>query len=362
VGDSEFGTLIEVAESPVVPGVIWAGTNDGNVQVSRDDGHTFTEVGRNIPGGLSEYQVSGLEASRFDAGTAYASLDGHMANDMRPHVFKTSDYGATWQNITNNLPAFGHVNSIRQDLINPRLLFATTEMGFYVSLNDGQSWDQFMPNLPKGRLDEVVIHPREGDLVLASHGRGIQVMDDITPLQQLTPEMMQQDAVLFTPREAVLWARDIKNSTEVPGSKWWEGDVAPRGTAISYYLRNAAAGDVLITITNQASGQAVRTCVGTGRQGMNRFQWTLTGDPGQGGGGGRGGGGRGGAAQAEPAAPAGPQPCEGGGGGGRGRGGFGGGGGGGIGPGAYKVTLTIGGREVGAKTFNLLEDIWLNEK
>jgi hypothetical protein len=361
---NEYGTIIEAAESPVVPGIYWAGTNDGNLQVSRDGGLTFTEVGKNIPGGTREYHISGIEASWFDAGTAYASIDGHYAGDLKPYVFKTTDYGQTWTNITGNLPQTGNVNSIRQDPVNRNLLYAATEFGFYISLDDGKSWLKFMPGLPKGRVDEVVVHPRENDLVLANHGRGIYIMDDITPLQAMAGDL--GDATLFKPRDAVLWKADRKNVTEVPGSRFWEGEIAPRGTAIAYYLRNAV-GEARVTITNLATGQNVRTCTGTTAAGLNRFQWTLSGDPGGGGGGGFGGGGGGGGRGGrggDPGPPPPPpapysSPCADTGGGGGGRGGRGGGGGGGIGVGAYRVTLQIGGKEVGSETFSVLEDIWL---
>ena len=318
---NEYGTIIEIAESPLVPGVYWVGTNDGNIQVSRDGGFTWTEVGKNIPGGTKEYHISGLEASWYEAGTAYASLDGHWLNDMKAYVFKTTDYGQTWTSVSGNLPV-ANVNTIRQDPRNRNLLYAATEIGFYISTNDGQTWHAFMPNLPKGRVDEVVVHPRDNDLILAHHGRGIWIMDDISALQQLTPQALEAPVTLFRPRDAVMWRADRMNQTEVPGGKWWEGDVAPRGSAIAYHLKTAPATDVIITITNTASGQAVRTCVGTKDVGMNRYQWTLTGDPAQGGGGG----------------------------------------GGGIGPGVYRVTLSIAGSIVGTQTFNVVEDIWLNQK
>jgi hypothetical protein len=294
---------------------------------------------------------------------------------MTPYLFKTTDYGRTWTSVAGNLPK-GNINSIRQDPKNRNLLYAAHEFGFFISLNDGAQWHKFMPNLPAGRIDEILVHPRDNDLILAHHGRGIWIMDDISPLQQLTTEAMDRDATLMRPREAVQWKPDRMNQTEVPGGKWWEGEAAPRGTAIAYYLKTAPAGDVTVTITNTATGQAVRTCIGTKDVGMNRFQWALTGnpDPAGAGGGGRGGGGRGGGggaaaagAQAPAAAPAGPTPCAGGGGGGGGRGGgggggFGGGGGGGIGPGVYRVTISAGGKELGAQTFNILEDVWLNQK
>jgi hypothetical protein len=189
-------------------------------------------------------------------------------------------------------------------------------------------------------------------------------MDDISALQQMALAAPTAPT-LFTPREAVQWKTDRRNMTEVPGSKYWTGDNMPRGTAIAYYLPSAAS-DVLVTITNTATGTDVRTCQGLGNAGLNRFQWTLTGNP-QAGGGGGGRGGRGGQAEpaAAPAAPAGPGPCTppAGGGGrgfGGGGGGRGGGGGGGIGPGVYKVTLSVAGKDVGAQTFNILEDVWLN--
>lgn len=330
---NEFKTIIELAESAVVPGIYWAGTADGNIQVSRDSGYTWTEVGRNLPGGSREYWVSGLEASHFDAGTAYASLDGHHSNDFRPYVFKTTDFGQTWTSVSGNLPAFGNVNSIRQDPVNPRLLYAATEFGLYVSLNDGASWSQFMPNLPINRVDEVVIHPRDHDLVIASHGYGIYIMDDISALQQMTATPSQ--AQLFTPRDAVLWKTDFRLAARMPGDKTWAGENAPDGTALAFYLPQA--GSATLRVTNTATGEVVRTIDVAGTQGLNRLQWNLRGDPpagAEGRGGGRGFGG---------------------GGGGRG----GGGGGAEAAPGVYRVTLTVGGREAGSATFSVLEDVWM---
>jgi hypothetical protein len=337
VGATEARTIIEIAESPLVPGIYWVGTADGNLQVSRDGGLSWTEVGRNIPGGTREYWVSGLEASWFDAGTAYASIDGHHQNDLRPYVFRTTDYGATWTNITSNLPARGHVNSIRQDPVNRYLLYAATEFGLYISLDEGLAWQRFMPNIPTVRIDEVLVHPRDNDLILATHGRSVWIMDDITPLQQMTPEVLRSNVTLFAPRDAIAWKNDPRETTALPGLKHWRGESAPRGAAISYYIGSGNAGAARVTITDLRTGNVVRTCNGTNSQGLNRFQWQLTrdGPPEQG-----------------------QQPqvgsCAGGGGGG--------GGGGGIAPGPYRVTLTLGGREVGSHTFNVLEDIWMNVK
>jgi photosystem II stability/assembly factor-like uncharacterized protein len=334
VQQNEFKTIIEIAESAVVPGIYWVGTADGNIQVSRDAGYTWTEVSANLPGGSREYWVSGLEASHHDAGTAYASLDGHHSNDMKPYVFKTTDYGRTWTSISGDLPAFGNVNSIRQDPVNPRLLYAATEYGFYISLDEGGSWHPFMPGLPITRVDEVVVHPREHDLILASHGYGIYVMDDISALQQM--DQMPSEPRLFTPRDAVLWKNDFRLAARMPGGKTWSGENAPDGTAIAFYLPQA--GSATLTITNTVTNEVFRTIQVDGTQGLNRLQWNLRGNPpagAEGRAGGRGGGG---------------------GGGGRGRGG----GGPEADAGVYRVTLTVGGREAGTATFSVLEDVWMN--
>jgi hypothetical protein len=366
--NNEYGTMTEVAESPVMPGILWAGTDDGNINVSKDDGSTWTEVGHNLPIADHESYISGLEASWFEAGTAYAAVDRHRNDDLKPYVFKTTDYGQTWKSISSNLPSIGNVNSIRQDPVNRNLLFAPTELGFYVSLNDGGSWSRFMPNLPNGRMDEVIVHPREHDLILSAHGYAVWIMDDITALEQMTAPP-SADATLLKPRDAVDWKNDARRRTETPGNKFWQGDNAPRGAAIAYVLKSAAT-DVKVSIVDTATGQTIHSCVGDGNAGLNRFQWGFTSDLGGGGGGrggGGGGGGFGGGGGAAPAAPAGPAMCNvaGGGGGGRGGGGGGGGrggGGGGVQPGVYKVTLTVGGKDVGSQTFKVLEDIWLNEK
>jgi photosystem II stability/assembly factor-like uncharacterized protein len=284
-GISAYGTIVTVAESPLVPGVLWVGTDDGNIQVSRDGGATWAEVGRNIPGGTKEYYVSRVEASHHDAATAYASIDGHRSNDKKPYVFVTRDYGRTWQSITGDLPQFGNVNTVRQDPRNAALLYAGTEFGFFVSLDEGRSWKRLMNNLATVRVDDVLVHPRENDLVLATHGRGVAIMDDITPLQQLTPQVLAADVHLFEPREAVLWKTDRRTSRSVTGAKNWTGQSAPVGTAISYYLGSAPAGELKLTITDVVTGELFRELQPTREPGLNRVQWNLRGNASQGPGG-----------------------------------------------------------------------------
>lgn len=348
-GVSQYGTITTIAESRVQPGVVWVGTDDGNIQVSRDGGVTFTEVSRNLPGGTKEYYVSRVEASHFDAATAYVSLDGHRSDDLKPYVYVTRDLGTTWTSLAASLPLTGNVNTVKQDLRNRNLLYAGTEFGFYVSLDEGKSWKPFMTNLPVVRIDDVILHPRDNDLVLSTHGRSIWILDDVTSLQQLTPAVMAQDAALLEPRNAVAWKQDIRLRRSVTGDHNFEGENAPRGTAIAYHLKNAPSGDVTITIRSVGSDEVFRTITGTKHAGLNQVRWDLCSDArevrqGEGGGGGGFGG---------------SNPCMQGG---------GGGGGGGQGqprrvarlaePGAYAVTLTVNGRQY-TTSVTVLEDVWL---
>jgi len=325
-GVSNYSTLTTVAESPIVPGVLWVGSDDGNVQVSRDGGATWIEVGRNIPGGTRQYYVSRVEASHFDPATAYASLDGHRSDDLAPYVFVTRDYGASWTRISSDLPTAGNVNTVRQDPRNPSLLYVGTEFGFFISRDEGKSWARFMPNLPVVRVDDVLVHPRDGDLVLATHGRSVWIMDDITPLQEMKPEAPEEEVYLFQPRDAVLWAGDVPHQRSVTGDKTWTGESAPEGTAIHYYLGAPTSGAVTVTISDPLTGEAFRTLEGTGENGLNRVRWDLLGE--------------------EP-------PQEEGGGFRRSRAPV-------ADPGVYLVTLSVGGREY-FTSLEVLRDHWLGE-
>jgi photosystem II stability/assembly factor-like uncharacterized protein len=324
-----YSTIISLDESPVMPGVVWVGTDDGNVQVSRDGGTTFTDVGRTLPGLPPNhlYWISRVEASHFDPATAYVSVDGHRSNDLKPYLFVTRDYGQTWQNIAGNLPAFGFIQVVREDPKNRNLLYVGTEFGLYASLDAGGTWTTFMNNLPTVRVDDILVHPRDSDVIVATHGRGVWIADDISPLQQITNDALSQDAVLFDIRPAVAWLTDRQRGQQTGGQKSFTGENPPRGTVISYYLKSAASGDVRITITD-GSGRVVRTLDGTRGTGINRVVWNLATGEGRGGGGGFGGG-RGGAGGAQ--------------------------------PGAYTVTLDIAGKKL-MKPLTVLEDVWMREE
>ena len=363
-GLAAYSTIIAVSESPVIPGIVWAGTDDGNLQVSRDGAVTFTEVGKNLPGlpagaltGDDPFWISRIDASHFDAATAYVAVDGHRSDDLHPYVFVTHDYGKTFQSISNNLPASGNVQVIKEDPKNKNLLYVGTEFGLYVSLNGGQKWEPFMNNYPTVRTDDIFIHPRDGDAIIATHGRSIWIADDITALQQFTPAIASEDSHLFDVRPAVAYKNDYQASQQIGGQHVFIGENAPRGTAISYYLKSGA-GSVQVSVSD-AAGKALCRSEGDKSAGIHKVQWSLVEplNPGAAfGGGGGGGGGRAGAA----AGPPNPsctavQTGRGGGGGGRGAAG-------GIQPGTYTATLTVDGKVVATKPVVVLEDIWMNEK
>ena len=324
-GVSSYSTIISVSESPVMPGVVWAGTDDGNVQVSRDGGTTFTEVGKNIQGlpPNSLYWISRIESSHFDAATAYVSVDGHRSDDLEPYLFVTHDYGGTWQSLAATLPPMGNIQVVREDPQNKDLLFVGTEFGLYISLDGGKRWQPFMNNLPTARVDDILVHPRDGDLIVATHARGVWIADDITPLQQMD-DAGKEDVALFDIRPAISYINDQQSGQQMGGQKAFVGENPPRGTTISYYLKTAPAGAVKITIAD-VNGHTIRTLDGTKAAGINRVNWNLA-PEGRGGQRGGGGGGRGGFA--------------------------------GVEPGTYVVTLTANGKTL-TKPVTVLPDQWL---
>ena len=371
-GAASYSNIVTISESSVVPGVLWVGTNDGNVQVSRDGGATWKNVVGNVKGVPKETHVSRVEASHFDGSTAYVSFDAHRTDDHKPYIFVTRDLGETWTSVSGNLPE-GNVNVIKEDPKNRNLLYAGTEYGFFISLNAGREWKPFMTGLPSVRIDDVMVHPRDNDLILGTHGRSIWIMDDITALQQLSDAVTRTDEQLLDIRPATAWVNDIQRAILAEGAKHFRGQNPPRGTAISYWLKSAPSADVRITISD-ITGREIRSLEGTRDAGLNRVQWDLGLGAGRGGrGAGRGGAqaaapaGQGQAenapaAAAQPGAPAAPPPGPGAEqvaaasqaaqaaqalrGGGGGRGGFAPT----IPPGSYLVKVMVGDRVVGQKT------------
>jgi photosystem II stability/assembly factor-like uncharacterized protein len=272
-GAASFSNIVTVGESPVVAGIVWVGTNDGNVQVTRDGGATWKNVVENLKGVPQETHVSRVEPSHFDAGTAYVAFDGHRTDDHKPYVFMTRDFGQTWTSISSNLPD-GNVNVIKEDPKNRNLLYLGTEYAFYISLNGGKEWKRFMNGLPTVRIDDILVHPRDNDLIVGTHGRSIYIIDDITPLQQLSEAVTGTDAFLFAPRPATAFVADITKANGLSADKHFRGQNPQGGVAISYYLKEAVSGDVKIAISD-SSGRVVRELDGTKEAGLNRVQWNL---------------------------------------------------------------------------------------
>jgi hypothetical protein len=183
----------------------------------------------------------------------------------------------TWQSIAANLPEVGNVNVIREDAKNKKLLFVGTEYSLFVSLDGGKEWKKFMTGLPTVRIDDLLIHPRDNDLIVGTHGRGIWICDDISALQQMNEKTLAADVHLFDIRTGMLWNNDITMSRFIGGQKLFRGENAPTGTALSYYLKTAPTGDVKITISD-ITGKVVRTVTATKAAGLNRVQWNLRGD------------------------------------------------------------------------------------
>lgn len=337
-GYTSYGYVVTIAESPKLPGLLWVGTDDGNVQISRDGGSTWTNVAKNVPGIGETYHISRVEPSHFDAGTCYLAVDGHRSDDLKPYLFVTRDYGATWVSIVNNLPAWGTVNVVREDPKNKDLLYAGTENGLFISVDGGHEWKPFNSGMPIIRIDDILVHPRDNDLIVGTHGRGIFILDDIGPLQELTQKkVLDSEVTLFDVRPGTIWMNDPRLGRYWGGAKLFRGSNPAPGTAISYFLKAAPSGDVKITIADY-TGKVVRNIVATKEVGLNRVQWNLRGDP--------------------PPRPAGGAGF-GGGGGGAGAGGGGGGGGGGFGAlfnlglpleaGTYNVRLTVNGKDYTTK-------------
>ncbi len=230
----KFETIYTIAESPKNGDVIWVGTDDGNVQVTRDGGKHWTNVAKNISGLPPGTWVSTVEASHFDPATAYATFDGHAAGDMKTHVYQTKDYGKTWTSLsTSELSGYAHV--VRQDLVNANLLFVGTEFGLFISIDGGAHWAQFKGSLPNVAVRDIAIHPRESDLLLATHGRGIYILDDLTPIRALTPELLAKDLVMLPSRPSVLTLP--AGEQRFDGDAEFQGQTLPEAAAIVYYQK-----------------------------------------------------------------------------------------------------------------------------
>jgi photosystem II stability/assembly factor-like uncharacterized protein len=282
-GTAEYGNISTIDESPLRQGLLYVGTDDGVISVSRDGGATWTKVTK-FPGVPDRAYVSRVVASRFREGLVYATMDNHRNNDFKPYVLKSEDYGAHWTAITGNLPANGSVQVIREGYNEPNLLFVGTEFGAFFSALQGMQWTQLKYNLPTVAVHDIVIHPREHDLVIGTHGRGIYIIDDITPLEKLG-EANRAGTYLFPVKAAT----EYNPNSSVPGGVRGAGATGDReysapnpafGAIITYFIRDSLPknGDVALGIYD-ANGNRVRELTANKSRGMHRVTWDLRNAP-----------------------------------------------------------------------------------
>ncbi|MGQ0703991.1 MAG: VPS10 domain-containing protein [Gemmatimonadales bacterium] len=274
IGVEYGGVLFAIAESRVTPGVIWAGSNDGLVHVTRDGGKGWTNVTSNLPGLIDWGTISNIEPSRYDAGTAYLTVDGHQVDNRDPWVYQTTDYGRTWKLIVNGIPKspLSYAHWIKEDPVRRGLLYVGTENALYVSFDDGERWQRLQNNLPHAPVYGIAVQEHFNDLVIATYGRGFWILDDLSPLQQLTWEVAAQDAHLFKPRLAYRFLSATAPEA-VPGDPS-VGQNPPYGATINYWLRTAPSSDPTITILD-SQGAVVKTIRGSRTAGVNRMRWDL---------------------------------------------------------------------------------------
>jgi photosystem II stability/assembly factor-like uncharacterized protein len=277
IGVEYAGVVMAIAESPRVKGIIWAGTNDGQVQVTRDAGKSWTNVTKNVPGLPPLGTVSNIEPSRYEDGAAYMSVDLHQVDHRDPFVYKTSDYGQTWKAITTGIPRsmLSYAHCVREDPVRRGLLYLGTENGAYVSFDDGENWQPLQMNLPHAPVYWLTVQEPFHDLVIATYGRGFWILDDISPLRQLAASVLSSDAHLFAPRPAYRW-QDITAPYSPPNDPT-VGQDPPQGASIDFYLK--APADALTIRIEGPNGQVVRTLQTKGQAGINRAYWDLRGEP-----------------------------------------------------------------------------------
>jgi photosystem II stability/assembly factor-like uncharacterized protein len=270
-----YPCITSLSESPLSAAVLWVGTDDGNLQVTRDGGQTWKNVAERVPGVPKGTYVSRVVASKYAEGTAYVTLDGHRGNDFKVYAYVTADYGETWKNIGDAIPGeAGSLHVIREHPSDQNMLFAGGEFGAYFSLDRGASWHRLKMNFPTVPVDDIQIQARENDLVLGTHGRSIWVLDDMAPLQQTDDKVLGSELHLYASRPGTAW--------RIYAAKWFNGNKAflgpnpPDGALITYYLKTKPdeKEKVKVTIADK-DGKKVREFDGEKEAGVNRANWDL---------------------------------------------------------------------------------------
>ena len=271
-----YCTITTISESPLKPGLIWVGTDDGKVWITKNGGVDWIDLTENLTkaGAPINYNVSRVFASYHNPGTAYVTKSGFKWDDFKPFVFKTTDYGKTWISISNNLPEFP-VNVIIEDRKNPNLLFVGTDSGLYVSINGGKKWFPMKNNLPWVKITDLIIHPRDNDLIVATYGRGLFITD-ITPLQQLNEEILEKEIYFFDIESKNQYVTRGWGNYHLYGDRHIFTPNEPNAIVINYYLRDKTSKEVKIIIKN-LYGEIVKELTGKGERGLNTVLWNMRG-------------------------------------------------------------------------------------
>jgi photosystem II stability/assembly factor-like uncharacterized protein len=268
-------SIFSIAESPRNAGIIWVGTDDGNLQVTRDGGKKWTNVVGNIQGLPKNAWVSTVDPGHFSDGTAYATFDLHTFGDMRPYAYKTTDFGGTWSSIIGeSSPVRGYAHVVKEDLVNKDLLYVGTEFGLWISIDGGKQWAQYKGSeFPNVAVCDLAIHPRDHDLIIATHGRGIWIIDDITPLRALTQEMLSKNAAFVATRPTVQRLSAFGGWSN--GDASFAGPNPPDDATITYYQKKRHIfGDLKIEVLDE-SGKVLSTIPSSKRRGLSRATWGM---------------------------------------------------------------------------------------
>ncbi len=271
-GAENFGVVYTLAESPLEKGLLWAGTDDGKVWVTTDEGASWTDLTGNLPPAARGLWMGRIEASWHDPKVAYLAVETHRSGKLAALAYRTADLGRTWQSIAGDLPADGPVKVVREDPKDPQVLFAGTELGLFATLDRGASWTT-LGSLPTVAVDDIAIHPREHDLVVATHGRSLYVLDDITALEALTPEVRAKDAHLFPPLPAHAF-EPLPGFGDWNGAAVYRGENPKVGALLTWWVRDFTGEEVKIEIVN-ALGQPVAKLSAPATPGLGRIVWDL---------------------------------------------------------------------------------------
>lgn len=278
IGVEYAGVVYGIAESPIAKGTIWAGTNDGQVQLTRDNGATWVNLTKNLVGLPAWGSVRSIAASRYDAATAFLTVDFHQMNNRDPFIYRTSDFGRTWKLIVNGIPKsnLSYVRMLYEDPVRRGLLYAGAENAIYVSFDAGDNWQPLQNDLPRAPVSGITVQEHFNDLVISTYGRGFWIMDDITPLRNVTPAVLASEASLLPIRDAYRFRPITSPSTTYDDPT--TGENPKYGASINYWLKAPATGGVTLTVLDD-KGTVIRTLSGTNLAGVNRIYWDLRHEP-----------------------------------------------------------------------------------